>query len=333
MTYLTVCSKIGGDRNSTREVEKHMRAEKRTATKKKKRTGLKIFLWSVLGIFLILGGIVGYAVYQTKSTMDNIYTPVEGRAANPVKLDGGNPFSVLILGIDEREGDVGRSDTTMVATVNGTTNKAQMLSIPRDTRTEIIGHDSTNKINAAYAYGGVKMAEDTVTHFLNGIPINYYIKMNMEGLKDLVDAVGGVTVYNDMDISLKDKEFKKGEVTLNGTDALAYTRIRKTDARGDFGRQMRQQEVIQAVVEKIATTETLWNFNDILSAVGNNMQTDLTMTDMTRIAKNYLGARNNVENMTVAGDGGKMDGIWYYNVSDAERQKLHDSLAKNLELK
>ncbi|MBC6310807.1 hypothetical protein HCJ66_14800 [Listeria sp. FSL L7-1582] len=309
-----------------------MRAEKRTATKKKKRTGLKIFLWSVLGIFLILGGIVGYAVFQTKSTMDTIHTPVAG-AANPVKLDGNTPFSVLILGVDEREGDVGRSDTTMVATVNGTTNKAQMLSIPRDTRTEIIGHDSTNKINAAYAYGGVKMAEDTVTNFLNDIPINYYIKMNMEGLKDLVDAVGGVEVYNDMDISLKDKEFKKGNVKLNGTDALAYTRIRKTDARGDFGRQMRQQEVIQAVVEKIATTQTLWNFDEILSAVGKNMQTDLTMTDITRITKNYLSARKNVENMTVAGDGGKVDGIWYYNVSDAERQKLHDSLAKNLELK
>ncbi|EUJ29561.1 membrane-bound transcriptional regulator LytR [Listeria cornellensis FSL F6-0969] len=272
-------------------------------------------------------------MFQTKSTMDKIYEPVEGRTANPVKLDGGNPFSVLILGIDQREGDVGRSDTTIVATVNGTANKAQMLSIPRDTRTEIIGHDSTNKINAAYAYGGVKMAEDTVTNFLNGIPINYYIKINMEGLKDLVDAVGGVEVYNDMDISLKDKEFKKGNVTLNGTDALAYVRIRKTDARGDFGRQMRQQEVIQAVVEKVATTQTLWNFDEILSAVGKNMQTDLTMTDITRIAKNYISARNNVENMSVAGEGGKMDGIWYYNVSDAERQKLHDSLAKNLELK
>ncbi|MBC1475854.1 hypothetical protein HB852_14655 [Listeria grandensis] len=310
-----------------------MRAEKRTNTKKKKRTGLRIFLWSILGIFLVLGGIVGYAVFQTKSTMDKIYEPVEGRTANPVKLDGGNPFSVLILGIDQREGDVGRSDTTMVATVNGTTNKAQILSIPRDTRTEIIGHDSTNKINAAYAYGGVKMAEDTVTNFLNGIPINYYIKINMEGLKDLVDAVGGVEVYNDMDISLKGKEFKKGNIKLNGADALVYVRIRKTDPRGDFGRQMRQQEVIQAVVEKVATTQTLWNFDEILSAVGKNMQTDLTMTDITRIAKNYISARNNVENMTVAGEGGKMDGIWYYNVSDAERQKLHDSLAKNLELK
>ncbi|MBC1650339.1 hypothetical protein HCJ13_09100 [Listeria booriae] len=314
-----------------------MRAEKRT--KKKKRTGLRIFLWSILGIFLVLGGIVGYAVFQTKSTMDKIYEPVK-EAANPVKLDGQNPFSVLILGIDQRDGDVGRSDTTMVATVNGTTNKAQILSIPRDTKTEIIGHDSTNKINAAYAYGGVKMAEDTVTHFLNGIPINYYIKINMEGLKDLVDAVGGVEVYNDMDISLgkndvnnNEIDFKKGNVKLDGTDALAYVRIRKTDARGDFGRQMRQQQVIQAVVNKVATTQTLWNFDEILSAVGKNMQTDLTMTDITRIAKNYISARNNVENMTVAGDGGISDGIWYYNVSDAERQKLHDSLAKNLEIK
>lgn len=331
MTSFPLCSKMGSDRNFTREVETQMRAEKRTKTKKK-RKGLRIFLWIVLGIFLVLGGIVGYAVYQTKSTMDTIYEPVAGKTAKPVELDGNNPFSVLILGIDQREGDVGRSDTTMVATVNGTTNKAQMLSIPRDTRAEIIGHNSTNKINAAYAYGGVKMAEDTVTNFLNGIPINYYIKINMEGLKDLVDAVGGVEVYNDMDISLKDKEFKKGNVTLNGTDALAYVRIRKTDARGDFGRQMRQQEVIQAVVEKVATTQTLWNFDEILSAVGKNMQTDLTMTDITRIAKNYISARNNVENMTVAGDGGKSDGIWYYNVSDAERQKLHDSLAKNLEL-
>ncbi|WP_239256934.1 LCP family glycopolymer transferase [Listeria ilorinensis] len=300
--------------------------------KKKKHRVLKIISAILLVIILVCAGLLGYAYWKTSATFDQIHKPVEGKQNTSVTLNGSTPFSVLLLGVDEREGDRGRSDTMIAATVNGTTNKIQMLSIPRDTQTEIVGHNSVDKINAAYAYGGVKMAEDTASNFLNDIPFNYYIKINMEGFKDLVDAVGGITVYNDKDgLELGDKTFNKGEITLDGDDALAYVRIRKTDVEGDFGRQKRQQQVISAIADKLMSTGLIWHFNDVLNAVGDNIETDFTMNDVTKIAKNYAGALGNVENLQVSGTGGKQsDGIWYYVVSDDERARLHDELAKNL---
>lgn len=310
-----------------------MRSDKHR--QKKSRKGLKIFFLILLLLIIIIAAVLGIAYWKTNKTFDKIYNPIEGKKKTSVTLNGSTPFSVLIMGVDERTGDRGRSDTLIATTINGKTNKTQMLSIPRDTKTEIIGHNSNEKINAAYAYGGVKMASDTTTEFLKGIPFNYYVKMNMEGFHDLVDAVGGVTVYNDTEgISLGKKVFHKGNVTLDGDNALAYVRIRKTDAQGDFGRQKRQQQVITAIVKKVLSANVVLSFNKIMNAVGDNVQTDFTLEDVTRIAKNYRGAVNNVENLQVQGTGGKINnsGPWYYSVSDNERTRLHDELAKNLEM-
>ncbi|EFI83182.1 LCP family glycopolymer transferase [Listeria grayi] len=312
---------------------KNVRSDKHR--QKKSRKGLKIFFLILLLLIIIIAAVLGIAYWKTNKTFDKIYNPIEGKKKTSVTLNGSTPFSVLIMGVDERPGDRGRSDTLIATTINGKTNKTQMLSIPRDTKTEIIGHNSNEKINAAYAYGGVKMASDTTTEFLKGIPFNYYVKMNMEGFHDLVDAVGGVTVYNDTEgISLGKKVFHKGNVTLDGDNALAYVRIRKTDAQGDFGRQKRQQQVITAIVKKVLSANVVLSFNKIMNAVGDNVQTDFTLEDVTRIAKNYRGAVNNVENLQVQGTGGKINnsGPWYYSVSDNERTRLHDELAKNLEM-
>lgn len=309
----------------------NLRTENRK--RKKKRKGLKIFLLILLVIVLLLVGYLGFAYWKTTSTFNKIHTPISGKKNTAVALDKKQPFSVLILGVDERDGDKGRSDTLIAATVNGKTNKIQMLSLPRDTKTLIPGYDSNpHKINAAYAYGGIKMADATATEFLNGIPFNYYIKVNMEGFRDLVDAVGGIEVTNDKEgLNLKGKSFKKGKISLNGEDALTYVRIRKSDAEGDFGRQKRQQQVMSAIAEKALSTGIIWRFDGILNAIGDNIQTDFTMTDITRIAKNYRGALSNVENLQVKGEGSQESGgPWYFNVSDSERARLHDELKKNL---
>ncbi|MBC1826610.1 hypothetical protein HCI96_05570 [Listeria seeligeri] len=310
-----------------------MRTEK--LKHRKKRKGLKIFLAIFIGIFLALSLLIGYAYWKTSNTFDKMYKPLDDSNKTSVSLDGTVPFSVLILGVDERENDRGRSDTLIVATVNGEKNQAQMLSIPRDTQAEIVGHNTTEKINAAYAYGGVKMAQDTTTKFLNDIPFNYYIKINMEGFKELVDAVGGIDVYNNTEgISYNNKEFRKGNLHLNGEEALQYVRIRKTDPNGDFGRQKRQQEAITAVSKKLLSTNAVFKLDEILDSAGSNIETDFTMTDITKIAKNYSNAVNNVTSIEMDGDGGKLnDGLWYYVVSKEERAKIHEELSKNLGIK
>lgn len=302
---------------------------------KKKRKGIKIFITIFMVILLVLCILISYAYWKTSNTFDKMYKPLDNSNESAVSLDGTVPFSVLILGVDERENDRGRSDTLIVATINGEKNQAQMLSIPRDTQAEIVGHNTTEKINAAYAYGGVNMAQDTTTKFLNDIPFNYYIKINMEGFKDLVNSVGGIKVYNRTEgISYNNKEFKKGELHLNGEEALQYVRIRKTDPNGDFGRQKRQQDAIIAVSKKLLSTETVFSLNEILDSAGNNIETDFTMTDITKIAKNYGTAVNNVTNIKMNGKGGKLnDGLWYYVVNKQERAKVHSELAENLGIK
>ncbi len=158
------------------------------------------------------------------------------------------------MGVDERPGDKGRSDALMVMSLDPNHDKMQIVSIPRDTRTTIVGRGSESKINAAYAYGGPDMAINTVENFLD-IDLDYYVKVNMEGLSQMVDAVGGVTVNNDRDwydegYYKKGYHYKKGEIHLDGPKALGYVRMRHLDNRGDFGRNKRQRQVIQAVLDK-----------------------------------------------------------------------------------
>ena len=130
-----------------------------------------------------------------------MHTPIERDSEmrqEDLELIEQQPFSVLLLGVDERDGDSGRSYSMIVLTVSPELETVKMLSIPRDTRTEIVGHNTVDKINHAYAFGGITMAMDTVENFLD-IPIDHYIKINMESFGEIVDAVGEITVNNELD--------------------------------------------------------------------------------------------------------------------------------------
>lgn len=239
---------------------------------------------------------------------------------------------MLMLGVDERDGDKGRSDTMIVLTVNPQKKSVKMLSIPRDTRTEIIGHGTQDKINHAFAFGGAKMSMDTVENFLD-IPIDYYMKINMEGFKDIVDAVGGVTVQNDLDFTSDGIHFAKGTQTLTGKEALAYSRMRHDDPSGDFGRQSRQRAIIEAVIKEGASLSSLTKYDEVFDALGNNIQTNLTFDDMMDIQKNYRDASKSITQSSINGNGTKIDGIYYYIVSDEEKEKVQSELKEQLSIK
>ena len=93
-------------------------------------------------------------------------------------------------------------------TLNPKTKSMYMFSIPRDSRTEIVGHGTVDKINHAYAFGGVKMSIQSVENFLNGVPVDYYVEVNMESYKQLVDAIGGVTVNNKLHLIMEGTLFR-----------------------------------------------------------------------------------------------------------------------------
>ncbi len=304
-------------------------------SQKKKSKWLKV-TGIILLVILVSAGIYGYTVYNSlTNAVVRMHEPLKREKSEkrlvPVKLEQKDPFSVLMLGVDEREGDRGRSDTIIVLAVNPNLSSVKMLSIPRDTRTEIIGKGTEDKINHAYAFGGVPMAMDTVENYLD-IPIDYYMQINMEGFKDIVDAVGGVTVQNDLDFTVGDFKYPIGEVKLTGDEALSYARMRYEDPRGDFGRQMRQRQIIQAVIKEGYSLSSLTNYSDIFSALGQNIKTNLSFEQMMDIQKNYKNAASNIQQMEIKSEGTKIDGIYYGIVAAEEKQRIQNELKIQLEL-
>lgn len=300
---------------------------------KKKRKWPKYLLIGFL-LLLVAGGIYAYSVYSNfTTTLDTMHEPVEREQPSVerteiVEFDQQDPFSVLLLGVDEREDDRGRSDTMVVMTVNPETQSTKMVSIPRDTYTEIIGRGTTDKINHAYAFGGIEMSMNTTENLLD-IPIDYVVQVNMEGFEDIVDAVDGVTVNN----SLAFDNFPEGEIELNGEQALDYVQMRKQDPRGDFGRQDRQKQVIQGIMRKGASINSLWNYKDIFDALGQNVRTNMTFDEMVDVQRNYQDAVTNVDQMIIEdGYGETINGIWYYIMDDAELAEIQSTLKEHLEL-
>ncbi|KYC67854.1 hypothetical protein B4099_0869 [Heyndrickxia coagulans] len=314
-------------------LEKNLK--KRVEKMKKK---IFITLGILLAIIVIGGGGFAYYVYHSvKNAADKMYDSksVKPSEKNTEKIKSEKPISILLLGVDERAGDVGRSDTVIILTLNPQKKAMQMISIPRDTRTEIVGKGTLNKINAAYAYGGPKMALDTVNKFAD-LNLDQYIRINMEGLADLVDAVGGITVYNkiswhDEGYYKKGYYYAKGNITLDtGKKALGYVRMRHLDPQGDFGRNQRQRDVIMAVINKALTIQSFSRYQEILAAIQNNIKTNLTLDDMKNIAMNYRDCRQNTTDYEVKGSSATIDGIYYLIVSQAERDKVHN-MVTNME--
>jgi anionic cell wall polymer biosynthesis LytR-Cps2A-Psr (LCP) family protein len=188
-------------------------------------------------------------------------------------------------------------------TLNPETDSMQMVSIPRDTRTTIVGKGMEDKINHSYEFGGTKMA---------------------------VDAVGGVTVNNKLEWTEKGQSYQKGDITLDGSRALGYVRMRKKDPRGDFGRTERQRQVINAIIDKGASVSSVTRVDDILQSIGSNAKTNMTFDEMKDILANYRDCRNNVESYLVQGKGSTINGGYYYVVSDEERTKVNNMLTDHL---
>ncbi|GAF65032.1 putative transcriptional regulator [Bacillus sp. TS-2] len=296
-----------------------------------------IIFGSILGILFI--GVVGYGFYLYNSvtkTVDQMHEPLErpisDKRDKEVNMEDQDPLSILLTGVDSRgDNHTGRSDTIIVMTVNPKEESVKMLSIPRDTRTELIGRGQQDKINHAYAFGGIQMTVDTVENFLN-IPIDHYASINMEGFKGLVDALGGVTVDNAFAFDYGSHSFNEGEIYLSGEEALAFSRMRYDDPRGDFGRNDRQRQVVDAVIQEGAQFSSITRVGSILEAVGGSVRTDLDLSSIWDIQSNYKEARHSVEQMEIKGNNSMINGIYYLQIPDEEVARVSQELREHLEL-
>ncbi|MCM3386875.1 LCP family glycopolymer transferase [Ureibacillus chungkukjangi] len=299
----------------------------------------KIWKWLALGglVIIAVSLTISYKVYSdVKETVEVVYTPFHDELSvkreKAIDVTEKEPFSALILGVDERQGDQGRSDTMIVLTVNPELATTKMLSIPRDTYTELVGTNSKDKINHAYAYGGVKMAVSSVEALLD-IPIDYVAKINMESFVEIVDIVGGIEVDNAFEFFYEDENFPVGQLELDGEKALKYVRMRYDDPEGDFGRQNRQKQVIQQVLKKSRSLNTVFNYKSIMDTLENNLEMSITFDELLNIQKDYRNSFANIEQLYLNnGTGSMMNEIYYYIPNEEELKTLQDTLKTQLDI-
>ncbi|MFD2629978.1 LCP family glycopolymer transferase [Oceanobacillus kapialis] len=302
---------------------------RRSDRKKPRRLWLKIPLIVIL--LLVIGvGVYAFSLYNdAKNTVnEKMNEPVDSidTAVTKKKVQDLEPLNILLMGVDARGADRGRSDALMVLSLDPGSDRMQLISIPRDTRTTIVGRGTQDKINHAYAFGGPDMSVATVENFLD-IELDYYVRMNMEGLAELVDELGTITVNNELTWNDGTYDFTPGTVEMDGDKTMAFVRMRKDDNTGDFGRTKRQRQVIEAIVDRGASVGSVSKIGGVLDVLGNNMATNLDFEDMKNLFSNYRNVRNNVDTYMVQGSGQTIDGIYYYMVPDEEVQKVHSMIA------
>lgn len=320
----------------TRSEEAHSNQNKKHPKRKKVCAILLVIA------LLLVGGGVAYAyqmIHSTKTAIQKTYTKTSVKKLRNVSkiLKQKKPFSVLILGTDTGalgRTYKGRTDTIIIATVNPKQNNATLTSIPRDTQVNVPdSQNSYDKINAAYTIGGPSTTIETIQNTLD-IPIDYYLLVNMGGLRKIVDAVGGVTVDPLLTFKYDAVSVEKGKtVKLNGKQALSYARMRYDDPEGDYGRQKRQKQIITAIIKKALNISTLaTRYDDILKSVEPNIQTDLTYDDMIAIATNYRSSGKKIDSYVLQGEDAMLDGASYQVATPGEKKKTSNNIRKHLGL-
>ncbi|MGO3115464.1 LCP family glycopolymer transferase [Enterococcus pseudoavium] len=302
----------------------------------------KFVIGLLIVINLFVGGITYYAVQVTNDAskmVDNIRQTVKRTSlkradGNQPNIDNAEPFSILLAGVDTGDlgrSDQGRSDSMMVVTINPKQKKSTIVSLDRDILAKIVGYGTNDKLNHAYAFGGVEMSMDTIETLLD-IPLDHYVSINMRGLKDLIDAVGGIEVDNKIDFTLDGVHVKKGKQTLDGEKGLAYARMRYEDPKGDVGRQKRQREVVTKILRKAMSINGVGNYKKILKAVEKNMTTDLSWEDMMDIGTNYLPAFDTIKQKQLVGKSQMIDEIYYQILGTRELLDIQNTLKKQLSI-
>lgn len=229
------------------------------------------------------------------------------------------PVNILVLGVKVLTTDIntpaaevknqgyqalvnsfsGLTDTMLLLRFDPATKKLVALSIPRDTRTPVEGLGFT-KINAANVQGGPALSAKVTSELLDGVPIDRYIRINVQGVEKLIDALGGVTVYVPKDMKYQDDSqhlyinLKAGKQHLNGNQALQLLRYRH-DENGDIGRIQRQQMLMRALMEQSLSPATLARVPQILSVIQTHIDTNLSMEELMALAS--FGVQTNRSNV------------------------------------
>lgn len=315
-------------------------AEESDKKRKKKR---KILLVILIMLLLILG-YIGLSFYKN---LNNGFK----ESTKTVQVDPNlTQFSVLVMGIDENDSrakqgqtrDKSRTDALVYMAVNKDTKRMDMVSIPRDSLSLMRKREDESdlnsyffdKINHAYAYGGVDGTIESVSNLLN-VPVNFYIIINFKAFEKVVDSLGGVEVYVPFDMKEQNANgerdtinLKKGWHTLKGADALAFTRSRYYDS--DIDRGQRQLQVIHAVIDKAKSLGALTKINELIEIGGNNVTHNLSLSEIATIASIFTTNDIDIVSHKIGGYDAQMEGVYYYYPKPLHLQYISSVINYNL---
>ena len=292
-------------------------------------------------LLLLLFAWIGYGYWELRGSMQRAnrrLTPQTRAVLTPGGSLWGSPSTILVLGSDARPGETSsRSDSILLVRTDPSRQQIAELSIPRDLRTEIAGHGS-DKINAAYAFGGPPLAIKTVED-LTGLRVNHIVLVNFAGFEKLIDALGGVTIDNPTKIISNEFDgyhwhFGQGIIHLDGRHALAYSRVRENTlnpADNDLTRGQRQQRVLTALAARLGSPSTLLNLPTVGDALGEPLSTDLSASDLMALGWRRFRATRTLH-CRLGGSPATYGGQWELIGSEENRQVVDEFLGRSAPL-
>ena len=345
----------------------------------KRKKGWRIALL-VLSVLALVGiGLGTFYASKLKQSIDHSYstTGLKSEKMSSQLIKDKKPISFLVLGTDtgttggfgaDRDRS-GLTDSLMLVTVNPEKETTTMISLPRDIMTSIDGFEESfpQKLNAAYAFretadkeatlgDGVSTTITTIQKMFN-IPINYFAMVNMSGLGDVVDRLGGIQAVSPLTFDFSqetahetgndlyrftegksdyyyaaDGEHFKHYKKMDGKAALAFSRMRYQDPKGDYGRTQRQRILLEAIMNKVKKNPTTILNTDFINATTKNIASNLKLGDMLALGSNYMAATKHINSYTVQGEGQMYQGVSYQRVTTAQRQAVTDTVRSALGL-
>lgn len=316
--------------------------ELKRARRKKKRWRPLLL---VIGIILVLAA--GSGLYfkkqlalfafhtlfedNIKDTLEKSYVPIDDQEQTDTVDLSDNPFSLLLIGTDQRADEPARSDTLIYSVVRPKDNRMLLLSIPRDSYATIVGYkgDVKSKINSAYAHGGVSMTINSVETLLDQ-PVKYYATINFKGLINIVDTLGGVELPITKDIVNKQKDHEKFTIKANkpiysGEEALNYVRYREDS---DFNRTARQREFIGQLFSRIKTFNNITKLDDVIEISGSNLQTNMKPDKIIDLAESTFNAAPQITSYMLKGTDSMKSGVYYYILDEDDVKFANEVIGK-----
>lgn len=298
----------------------------------------------IIGVmsFLFLGGLLLFFGIKLASVTTGANEDLERGEKSELREVAVNPskdnISILFLGVDDRVGDLdGRTDAMILATFNKDLGTIKMVSIPRDSLVEIPGRKNKDKINHAHAYGGTDRAIETVENLFD-IPVDYFVKLNFKAFIEIVDALGGVEIDVPFTFTEMDSQDRAGAITLregtqllNGEEALAYSRMRKKDPRGDIGRGERQLDVIKAIINKGSSISSITSYGDVLESIEKHISMNLSFGNIISL-HSYATSINDIETLSLEGKDTRKNRVYYYELKEDSVRSISETFKEHLEI-